>query len=84
MPGDEIYSIDGHRTYFSSNVTLYLSRSSTQVYDVVVLRDGEKLEFSSVSIEPYENGDGSWSTASASAPLRAPSGPLSSIPGTRP
>ena len=59
MPGDEIYSIDGHRTYFSSNVTLYLSRSSTQVYDVVVLRDGEKLEFSSVSIEPYENGDGS-------------------------
>ena len=42
--GDEIYSVDGHRIYFTGNFSLYLSRNSSQVYDIVVIRDGERVE----------------------------------------
>ena len=55
--GDEIYSIDGHRTYFAGNVSLYLSRNASQVYDVVVVRDGERVKFDDLRIEPYERVD---------------------------
>ena len=42
--GDEFYSVDGHRTYFTSNVSYFLSRSDDQTYDLVLLRDGEKVK----------------------------------------
>ena len=45
--GDEIYSIDGHRIYFSSNVTTILSRG-------VVIRDGEKVELEDFVLTPVE------------------------------
>ena len=54
--GDEIYSVDGHRTYFAGNVSLYLSRNASQVYDVVVVRDGERVKLDDLRIEPYERG----------------------------
>ena len=55
--GDEFYSVDGHRTYFAGNVSLYLSRNASQVYDVVVVRDGERVKFDDLRIEPYERVD---------------------------
>ena len=57
-PGDEVYSVDGHRTYFAGNINLYLSRNASQVYDIVVIRDGEKTELNDFSFAPYENSEG--------------------------
>ena len=48
MVGDTFYSIDGHRTYFSSNVNKYLYRGG-EIKDIVVIRDGEK-----VSLKNYD------------------------------
>lgn len=44
LEGDEFYSIDGHRTYFTSNVSYFLSRSDDQIYDITLLRNGERVE----------------------------------------
>ena len=49
--GDELYSIDGHRIYFASNVTTILSRGG-ETHDVVVIRDGEKPELRIWSSRP--------------------------------
>ena len=49
--GDELYSIDGHRIYFASNVTTILSRGG-ETHDIVVIRDGEKLEFEDMELTP--------------------------------
>lgn len=57
--GDEIYSVDGHRIYFTGNFSLFLSRGADTSYDVVVIRDGEKVELNDLKIEPYEQADGS-------------------------
>lgn len=57
--GDEIYSVDGHRIYFTGNFSLYLSRDSSQVYDIVVIRDGERVELNDFAMKPYEQADGS-------------------------
>lgn len=51
--GDEIYSIDGHRIYFSSNVTAILSRGG-ETHDIVVIRDGEKAELEDFVLTPVE------------------------------
>ena len=51
--GDEIYSIDGHRIYFSSNVTAILSRGG-ETHDIVVIRDGEKVELEDFVLTPVE------------------------------
>ena len=51
--GDEIYSIDGHRIYFSSNVTAILSRGG-ETHDIVVIRDGEKVELENFTLTPRE------------------------------
>lgn len=61
MVGDEIYSVDGHRTYFAGNVDLYLSRNSSGVYDIVVIRDGERVELKDFAFAPQEyDGQTSW------------------------
>ena len=57
--GDQIYSVDGHRIYFTGNFTLYLGRGDDTNYDVVVIRDGEKVELKDLKLEPYEQSDGS-------------------------
>lgn len=51
--GDEIYEIDGHRIYFSSNVTTILSRGG-ETHDIVVIRDGEKVELENFTLTPRE------------------------------
>lgn len=57
--GDEFYSIDGHRIYFTGNVSTYLNRGGT-TYDIVVIRDGVKVHIDSftmtlVKYEGYDN-----------------------------
>ena len=39
--GDEFYSVDGHRTWFSSNVSQYLAQGER--HDIVLIRDGERV-----------------------------------------
>ena len=60
QPGDQIYSIDGHRIYFQTDATMFLSRAGEQV-EMVVLRDGEKVDLGTIDL-PYrqltdENGN---------------------------
>ena len=50
--GDELYKIDGRRVYLYSDVSLFLSRSKTGVYDVVVKRDGQLVELSGFEMKP--------------------------------
>ncbi|MDO5548520.1 MAG: RIP metalloprotease RseP [Eubacteriales bacterium] len=50
LPGDRILSIDGYRVYQTSDVTLTLNLSTDDTYDVVVLRDGQKLQQENVRI----------------------------------
>ena len=48
--GDEFYSVDGNRIYLSSDVSMFMERGSGS-YDIVVLRNGEKVELKNVSLE---------------------------------
>lgn len=41
--GDTFYSVDGERVYTYDNVTYLMSRNETAVFDLVVVRDGEKV-----------------------------------------
>ena len=51
--GDRFYSIDGHRIYEYYDVSDFLSRGDG-VYDIVVIRDGEKLALDGFPMEPVE------------------------------
>lgn len=54
--GDEIYSIDGERVYTSGNVSFLLSLNLSgeeNVHDLVVIRDGEKLELNDFTMEKH-------------------------------
>lgn len=42
--GDIFYSIDGERVYILNDFYMLTERNEQQVYDIVVLRDGEKVE----------------------------------------
>ena len=59
--GDEFWSIDGHRIYFSSNVGEYLARGG-DTHDVTVLRDGKKvtLEGFTMTTREYEGQEGRY------------------------
>ena len=41
--GDELYRIDAERVYIYSDVALLLSRNTTGVYDLEVIRDGQHI-----------------------------------------
>ena len=41
--GDRIYSIDGHRTYFTNNVSEYMTRTGSDVHRIVLIRDGRRV-----------------------------------------
>ena len=49
--GDEFYSIDGNRIYLISAVSMFLERGNG-VYDIVMLRDGQKVEFKDMKLVP--------------------------------
>jgi len=61
MEGDRIHSIDGHRTYFTTNISEYLGRSGSEYHDIVLYRDGErvKLEDFRMALVEYPQSDGS-------------------------
>ena len=43
MEGDRIHSIDGHRTFFTSNISEYMNRSGSDYHDIVIYRGGERI-----------------------------------------
>ena len=49
--GDRFYSIDGHRIYLFSDVSMFLERGDG-VYDIVVVRGGEKVELDNMKLVP--------------------------------
>lgn len=50
--GDEIYKIDGRRVYLYADVGMLLERNATGVYDLVVKRDGQKVELNDFEMKP--------------------------------
>ncbi len=54
QPGDQLYSIDGERVYINADITLLLSRNDTGVYDIVVVRDGDKVTLEDFEMHTYE------------------------------
>lgn len=57
--GDVFYKIDGHRIYFTTNISLYLDRGDG-FYDIELIRDGENVELTDyelVPVEYTENGE---------------------------
>ena len=43
LPGDRIVSIDGHRTFFTDDVSEYLGRSDSELHRIVLRRDGRRV-----------------------------------------
>lgn len=59
QPGDRIYEIDGERVYTENDITFLLSlnlsgRENIHDHDVTVIRDGEKVYFDDLNMEPRE------------------------------
>lgn len=50
IPGDKIISIDGTRVYSSRDFYYCLYRNNDGKYDIVLKRDGEKLEFEQIDV----------------------------------
>ena len=45
MVGDRFYKVNGQRTYFAGDVSVYMARNGgSDLMDVVIIRDGEKIE----------------------------------------
>ncbi len=53
MAGDEIYSINGMRIYYSNDFSTAMARAGENV-DVVVIRDGEKVTLKDYNLTPRE------------------------------
>ena len=51
--GDQFYKIDGHRIYHTEDVGTFLSRGGDN-YDLVVIRDGEKVKINDYYMVPIE------------------------------
>ena len=61
--GDRILKINGNRVYVSSDATMLFNLQSGDTYDLVVERDGRKVELPDFTMERHEflNDDGSAS-----------------------
>ena len=60
LAGDRIYSVDGHRTFFTNNFSEYMARSGSDVHDLVLIRDGKRVarnDFAMPLVE-YPTADG--------------------------
>lgn len=55
--GDTVYSIDGHRVYYSSDFSTYMSRSDGTV-DMTIIRNGEKITLKDYGLKPEQYADG--------------------------
>lgn len=52
--GDKFLKIDGHRLYSDMDLSFLLSRSEDGKYDIVVERDGEKVELDGLQFETHK------------------------------
>lgn len=52
--GDVLYKIDGHRVFFSSNISMLLSRTKSETHDFVIERNGEKIKLENYKFVPRE------------------------------
>lgn len=52
--GDKILELDGEKIYLQSDFSLILSLNPGDTHDLVVLRDGEKLELKDFKMETHE------------------------------
>ena len=61
LEGDRIVSIDGHRTFFTSDVPEYLSRSGSDTHRIVLNRDGRRVVLNDyeLTLREYVLADGS-------------------------
>ena len=61
MEGDRIYSVDGHRTFFTGHVSEYLNRSGEETHDIVLIREGRRVKLDNFHMVPveYTQPDGS-------------------------
>ena len=80
--GDEFYSIDGNRIYLISDVSMFLERGNG-VYDIVMLRDGQKVEFNDMKLVPTIEASRDLNTASCGALKGRPSASNANTSGTR-
>ena len=55
--GDTLYSVDGHRIYLASDVSMLFERVPDDRADLVVLRDGQKVRFPDFLLEKREYED---------------------------
>ena len=62
MEGDEFYSINGSRVYLFSDFSMLTSRQSGTTYDLVVIRDGEKVALNDFEMEKHEFTDENGNT----------------------
>lgn len=60
MAGDRIVMINGERIYLYNDITMFLNRGYGQPYDLVVERDGQRVQINDLPLEareyPLENG----------------------------
>ena len=62
LQGDVLYSVDGERVYIFSDISMFFSRGNGEGFDLVVLRDGEKIvldDFPMVLQECTDSSNGS-------------------------
>jgi len=51
---DTFYQIDGHQVFFPSDVSTLMSRGNSDAHDIIVIRDGEKVELKDFKLIPVE------------------------------
>ena len=57
-PGDKLVKIDGHRVFSDMDISFLLARDDDSVLDLVVRRDGKKLELKNVAFTTTKTEDG--------------------------
>ncbi len=58
LEGDEFYSINGSRVYLANDIDLLLMLARREPVDLVVLRDGEKVEFRNLAVGTFSDSEG--------------------------
>lgn len=54
MTGDRFIKIDGHRIYEQSDVSEFLAKNTSGIYDIVVSRDGKHVKLENFHFVPVE------------------------------
>ena len=58
LEGDQFYSINGSRVYLANDIDLLLMLAKREPIDLVVLRDGEKVEFHQLAVGTFSDSEG--------------------------